>query len=73
MTGDMIHHPIVFREPTLECAFDFDKQVSNISRQKVLERLADTNGLLLTSHFPTPTAGRICSCSSGFRFEYLSR
>lgn len=71
MTGDMFHHPIVFLEPTLETQHDFDVAQNKASRKKVLERLADTQDVLLTAHFPSPTAGRVCSCASGFRFSFL--
>ncbi len=71
MTGDMIHHPIVFLEPTLETKHDFDKEQNNRTRKRVLERLADTKDLLLTAHFISPTAGRVCSCASGFSFKFL--
>ena len=72
MTGDMFHHPIVFTEPSLETQHDFDPAENNRSRKKVLERLADKDDLLLTAHFPTPTAGRICSCATGFKFNFLN-
>lgn len=73
MTGDLIHHPILFLEPTLETQHNFNQAMANASKNKVIERLADTQDLLLTAHFPTPTAGRICSCSSGFRFRFLDQ
>lgn len=72
MTGDMFHHPIVFLEP-LETQHDFDAAMNNASRRKVLEKLADTQDLLLTAHFPDPTAGRVCSCPSGFSFKFLDK
>jgi glyoxylase-like metal-dependent hydrolase (beta-lactamase superfamily II) len=71
MTGDMFHHPILFIEPSLETQHDYDVALNNQSRKKVLDRLVDTQDLLLTAHFPSPTAGRICSCPNGFRFRFL--
>jgi glyoxylase-like metal-dependent hydrolase (beta-lactamase superfamily II) len=71
MTGDIIHHPILFLEPTLETKHDMDKDICNQTRQRLLERLADTNNVLLAAHFCSPTAGRVQSCSHGFKFQYL--
>lgn len=71
MTGDIIHHPILIMESGLQTRFDMDKPRGDATRQRVLERLADTGDLLLTAHFCTPTAGRVTSCQHGFRFAYL--
>lgn len=72
MTGDIIHHPILIMEASLQTRFDMDKAQGDATRQRVLERLADTNDVLLTAHFCTPTAGRVTSCAHGFRFSYLA-
>jgi glyoxylase-like metal-dependent hydrolase (beta-lactamase superfamily II) len=71
MIGDIIHHPIVFLEPSLATSHDVDKAECDRTRQRVLERLADTNDILLTAHFCAPTSGRVMSCSHGFKFDYL--
>lgn len=73
LTGDMFHHPIIFLEPSLETPHDFNPEENKQSRLKILERLADSDDLLLSAHFPSPTAGRICSCSHGFKFSYLTK
>lgn len=73
MTGDIIHHPILIMESGLQTRFDMDKAQGDATRQRVLERLADTNDVLLTAHFCTPTAGRVSSCAHGFRFHYLNQ
>jgi glyoxylase-like metal-dependent hydrolase (beta-lactamase superfamily II) len=73
MTGDIIHHPILILESSLETRFDMDKKTGDATRQRLLERLADTNDVLLTAHFCSPTAGRVMSCAHGFRFSYLDR
>lgn len=73
MTGDIIHHPILLLEPGLETKHDVDKTACDRTRQRLLERLADTNDLLLTAHFCAPTAGRVSSCAHGFRFNYLDQ
>lgn len=73
MTGDILHHPILFLEPSLATKHDVDKATCDQTRQRILERLADTNDVLLTAHFCSPTAGRVISCNNGFRFRYLTQ
>lgn len=71
MTGDIFHHPILLAEPGLEMYADWDRAQLLQSRRKILERCADASTLLLTAHFPAPTAGRVCSCGEAFRFKFL--
>lgn len=71
MTGDIFHHPIIFLEPGLVNTGDWNPELARTVRQRIAERLADTDTLLLTMHFASPTAGRIHSCHHGFTFQYL--
>lgn len=71
MSGDIIHHPLSLVEPRLEMYADFDREQGKQMRRKLVERCADTSTLLLTGHFPSPTAGHVCSCGDGFRFRFL--
>lgn len=71
MTGDIFHHPIIFLEPGLINTGDWNPELARSTRQRIAERLADTDTLLLTMHFPAPSAGRIVSCQHGFDFKYL--
>ncbi|MFT3805062.1 MAG: MBL fold metallo-hydrolase [Burkholderiaceae bacterium] len=70
MSGDIIHHPILVAEPDLTMFADYDPARGRQARRSLLERCADTSTLLLTAHFPAPTAGRICSCGESFRFRF---
>lgn len=71
MTGDIFHHPIIFLEPSLINLGDWNPELAISVRQRISERFADTSSLLLTMHFPAPTAGRIASCQYGFKFNFL--
>ena len=73
MSGDIVHHPILFLEPGLINLGDFDPAMASETRRKLFERCADTSTTLLTMHFPSPTAGRLTSCAHGFRFHFLER
>jgi len=71
ISGDVVHHPILFLEPTLVNLGDWDAELAARTRQRLFERCADTSTLLLTMHFPPPTAGRLASTPDGFRFRFL--
>jgi glyoxylase-like metal-dependent hydrolase (beta-lactamase superfamily II) len=69
--GDAMHHPLQVYEPdwsTIVCA-DPDQAVA--SRRSILERLVDTDTLLVTAHFPGHTAGHVVARNDGFGFRYL--
>jgi glyoxylase-like metal-dependent hydrolase (beta-lactamase superfamily II) len=71
ISGDVIHHPIQCAAPWLSNAADFDREAALATRTKLLEELADTPSILLAAHFPAPTAGRVISCGTAFRFDFL--
>jgi len=70
-SGDVIHHPIQIMEPSLHLPVDFDVAMAQGSRRRLLESCADADTLLMTAHFPDPTAGRVVSRTDGFRFQFV--
>lgn len=66
VTGDVLHHPIQLAHPRLCCGVDVDPALSERTRQTILSTVADTETLLLGSHFTHPTGGHIRSTASGF-------
>jgi glyoxylase-like metal-dependent hydrolase (beta-lactamase superfamily II) len=68
ITGDVLHHPIQCAEPDWTCVFDEDPVEAIRTRRKLLADLADTDTLLLGTHFASPTAGRIVSSGDTWRF-----
>jgi len=70
MSGDVIHHPIQCAAPWLANAADFDPAAALATRIDLLQQIADTSTVLLTGHFPAPTAGRVVSHADAFRFRF---
>jgi glyoxylase-like metal-dependent hydrolase (beta-lactamase superfamily II) len=69
--GDALHHPLQVFEPawsTIRCT-DADQAVT--SRRAILERIVDTDTLLIPAHFPGPTAGHVIARGDEFSFRYL--
>lgn len=69
ITGDVLHHPCQFVYPEWETTFDTDKEKARVSRMDLLKRFADTDTLIVGSHFASPTAGRIIRSGESFIFE----
>lgn len=71
LCGDMMHHMIQCHIPewsTIACA---DQQAARETRVAFLDRYADTDVVILPSHFPNPTAGHVVPKGDAFAFRYL--
>ena len=69
ITGDLMHHPIQCAHPEWEDSFDVDHELARETRTRFLERCADRPVIVLGTHFPTPTSGRIVRDGQAWRFE----
>jgi glyoxylase-like metal-dependent hydrolase (beta-lactamase superfamily II) len=70
ITGDVIYHPIQFREPQLIAVGDFDEELAKRTRARIIERCAVETVTMLTCHFPDPTAGYVRRDGERFTFEF---
>ncbi|MFJ9770423.1 MBL fold metallo-hydrolase [Kitasatospora sp. NPDC101157] len=59
ITGDSIHHPVQLSHPHLNSCVDTAPAQAVRTRARLLDSLADTDALLLGTHFPHPTAGTV--------------
>jgi glyoxylase-like metal-dependent hydrolase (beta-lactamase superfamily II) len=59
ITGDCIHHPCQIAYPDWSTLADSNQEQARHSREDFLKRFADTNTLIIGSHFAYPTAGYI--------------
>lgn len=67
LVGDVLHTPVQFAMPSLSSKFCSDPDQSRITRERLIDAVADTDALFLTAHFPTPTVGRIVAHGHAFR------
>lgn len=72
LCGDVVHHPIQLAHPWLTVAADYDPVRADATRRALLERCADTDTLLLTGHFPDPTAGFVRRAGSAYAFAFVA-
>ncbi len=57
ITGDAIHHPCQIARPEWSTTSDNNQSQARASRLALLQRFADTQTLIIGSHFAMPTAG----------------
>jgi glyoxylase-like metal-dependent hydrolase (beta-lactamase superfamily II) len=70
LCGDVFHHAIQMARPELASPADFDHELGVQARQHLLDTYADSDMMMLTGHFPDPTAGHIVSHGNSFRFRF---
>lgn len=68
--GDILHTPAQLIDLSLSSRFCHDSGQAAQTRSELVHRLADTQTLLFSGHFPSPTAGRIVARSDHFRFKF---
>lgn len=71
MMGDVMHSPLQCAEPNWHAVSDGDPALARATRDRFLERHADSDTLILTAHFPSPSAGHVIARENAFRFAFL--
>jgi glyoxylase-like metal-dependent hydrolase (beta-lactamase superfamily II) len=66
ITGDMIHSPLQARYPELGMMADYDSKQAGQSRRELFGRFCDTQTLMCTAHFPSPSTARVVRWKDSF-------
>lgn len=69
ISGDFIHHPCQFTHPEWRMGADVMPQKALETRQKMLDKLADTNTLFIGTHFANPVVGYIVRSGKSLMFN----
>jgi glyoxylase-like metal-dependent hydrolase (beta-lactamase superfamily II) len=69
ITGDCAHHPVQLARPDWYTLADADPEMSCATRQRLIDEYADSPVLIIGTHFPPPSAGRLVRGDKGVRFE----
>ena len=69
ITGDFLHSPVQMARPDWGAFVDFDQAASEATRRRVLAEVAGEPVLVIGTHFPAPTAGRVVREGDAFRLE----
>lgn len=68
ISGDFIHHPIQIAHPEWVISSDANSAQAVTTRQQILDKIANTETLLLGSHFANPVAGKVTRSGELLRF-----
>jgi glyoxylase-like metal-dependent hydrolase (beta-lactamase superfamily II) len=72
MTGDVLHHPLQLMYPQLTTIADEDSLLAVQTRNGLVERVADTDTIVMPGHFIAPSVGRIHRKAQGnFEFKFV--
>ena len=69
ITGDFIHHPVQIGQPGWKSHGDFDRALSAERRAEFVESNADSDLLILGTHFAGTSAGRIVRDRGAYRLQ----
>jgi glyoxylase-like metal-dependent hydrolase (beta-lactamase superfamily II) len=69
ITGDLIHNPVQCAEPGWNEIGDVDLDQAETTRRAFLAEVADTETLVIGTHFPTRPAGRVTAVGGAYRFS----
>ncbi|MFE3652018.1 MBL fold metallo-hydrolase [Streptomyces sp. NPDC059152] len=67
ITGDCLHHPVQLAHPALGSCVDIDPDQARATRHALLSSLAARETLVLGTHFPPPTGGRVIPDGDAYR------
>ena len=70
LSGDVIHSPVQCAHPEWSAVGCFDQEMSRQTRRAFLERYCETDTLVMTAHFPSPSAGYVERAGNAFRFRF---
>src|SRR5262249_24909044 len=70
LIGDLMHSPLQCAEPDGRGGRDVDPALAGQVRRRFLQPHAESDKLLLTAHFPSPSVGHIRREGRSFRFAY---
>ena len=69
ITGDFVHHPCQMAHPEWAAMVDFDQDASTATRLRMFGALAETQVLVIGTHFAGPTAGHVVRDGDVFRLK----
>lgn len=71
LSGDVVHTPIQCREPGWSAVGCADRALSAVTRRTFLDQVCETDTLVMTGHFPSPSVGHVRRHGDAFDFYFL--
>ena len=69
ISGDIVHSALQFAHPGAGSSSDQDPDAARASRTRIIDQVTNTDTLVLGTHVPPPTAGRIRRTEGRVTFE----
>ncbi len=70
LSGEVVHTPLQCREPGWSAVGCTDRTLSAATRRAFLDRHCETDTLVMTGHFPTPSIGHVRRHGDNFDFAF---
>jgi glyoxylase-like metal-dependent hydrolase (beta-lactamase superfamily II) len=70
MCGDLVHSPLQLAKPEWSCNSDYDLAASARTRKAFLNAHCESDTIVLTAHFPSPSIGHIIARGDTYDFRY---
>ena len=71
MCGDVMHSPLQWVYPEWRYWADFDPELAKKTRREFLEANCNSDRLVMTARFPSPSVGRVIERDGTFGFDFL--
>ncbi len=68
VTGDFMHHPLQFAEPSLREIADDDVELARETRSKMISQASQLRALVIGTHFAVRSGGRVVPNGGAWRF-----
>jgi glyoxylase-like metal-dependent hydrolase (beta-lactamase superfamily II) len=65
ITGDMVHSPVQLVRPEWSSVADLDPDEARRTRERMRDQVGDEDVLIVGTHFPSPTVGRLVTDVNG--------
>ena len=69
ITGDIMHHPCQCAHPEWECVADTSHEQAQITRREFLERVGDTDMLVIGTHWSAPKPVSVTKYKTAWKVE----
>lgn len=69
ITGDLLHHPCQVANPQWPVVVDYNVDAAIATRKRFCEEMADSDVMVIGTHWPTPTAGWVVRDGGTYRLR----
>ncbi|MCD7052838.1 MBL fold metallo-hydrolase [Rhodococcus sp. BH2-1] len=72
IAGDTMHHPVQIYHPELSTQYCYSSTNAQHVREQLLTEASENGSIIVPSHFPLPSAGRVIAENAGYSFQFAT-